>query len=778
MKLSTRFVVWGATLWCAAASATAAEPNQPLYRDASQPIEKRVEDLLGRMTLEEKVGQMNMPCVYESQLGKNIAEKTAAVQKFAAGTFIPGFGPGGGFFTLSNTILHEGTRQQAEFLNRLQQIAAGTRLGIPLLQSEEGTHGLMCPGGTIFPEGPALGSTWNLELLSRVYAAVAREARSIGVHQTFTLVVEPIRDPRLGRNEEAFSEDPWLCARIAEAIVRSAQGNNVAAPDKVVTGLCHYPGQSQPVSGLERGAMEVSERTLREVFLPPWQAGIQKCGALGVMATYPAIDGVPTHASEKLLTGILRQEFGFDGLVLSEGGGIGTLVYEGLAASQKEAGALALAAGLDVGISYESGFMQDLLASVREGKVPIGLVDRSVRRILKQKFRLGLFEKSLVDPQHAVQTVHRSEHQELSLEAARESIVLLKNEQGLLPLKKTVRSIAVIGPDADDSHSQLGDYVPPKILQHLVTVLEGIRQIVPAGTKVTYVKGCDVLASNLDEIAQAREAAANADVAIVVVGESNHWGENKPSTNGEGRDAATLELTGRQEELVKAVQAAGKPMVVVLINGRPLAVRWIAAHAAAIVEAWLPGEKGGQAVAEVLFGDVNPSGKLSVTVPRHAGQLPVYYNMKKSKRYWQRYGWGHAYVDMEPTPLYTFGHGLSYTRFEYSGLEFSAKEIGPADAIEVRLQVKNTGDRPGKETVQLYIEQLVSSVSTPVEQLRGFAKLALEPGESKNCCFKLGPDELAIYNRDLKRVVEPGRFRVMAGSSSGDIRLTGEFQVR
>jgi beta-glucosidase len=764
-------------LWSAGVTA-AGEGEKPVYRDATQPIAKRVEDLLGRMTLEEKVGQMNMPCVYVSQLGRSIPEKTAGVQSFAAGTSIAGFGPGGGFFTLPNTILHEGPRQQAEFLNRLQQIAAQTRLGIPLLQSEEGTHGLMCPGGTIFPEGPSLGSTWNLSLLGEVYTTVAREARAIGVHQTFTQVIEPIRDPRLGRNEEALGEDPYLCARIAEIMVRSEQGKDLAAPDKVVTGLCHYPGQSQPTSGLERGAMEISERALREVFLPPWQAGIQKCGGLGVMATYPAIDGMPTHASEKILTGILRQEFGFDGLVLSEGGGIGTLVYEGLAPTQKEAGALALAAGVDVGISYESGYMLDLLASVREGKVPASLVDRAVGRILKQKFRLGLFERPLVDPEHAVQTVHRAEHQDIALRAARESIVLLKNDKNLLPLKKTLRSIAVIGPNADDAHSQLGDYVPARIPQHIVTALEGIRQIVVPDTKVTYVKGCEVLGTNGDEIAKAKEAAANAEVAVVIVGEANHWGEGKPSTNGEGRDAATLELTGRQEELVEAVCATGTPTIVVLINGRPLAVRWIAEHVPAIVEAWLPGEKGGQALAEILFGDVNPSGRLSVTVPRHVGQLPVYYNFKKSKRYWLQVGRNNAYVDMESTPLYPFGFGLSYTKFQYSDLELGAEEIGPADGIEVRLRVKNVGDRPGKETVQLYVEDVISSVATPVKQLCGFAKLALEPGETKTCTLKVSPDDLALYDKDLKRVVEPGLFRLMVGSSSDDIRLRGEFQVK
>ena len=381
------------------------------YRNPQLSVDQRVADLLGRLTLEEKIGQMNMPCVYENGLGESIPAKMEAVKRFAAGTSIAGLGPGGGFFTLPNTILQEGPRQEASFLNTLQRIAIEqTRLGIPLLETEEGTHGLMCSGGTIFPEGPSLGSTWNMELLSTIYATAAREARGIGIHQIFTLVIEPIRDPRLGRNEEAFSEDPFLCSRIAEAIVRSAQGSDPSAPDKVVAGLCHYPGQSQPVSGFERGAMEISERMLREVFLPSWQAGIQGCGALGVMATYPAIDAVPTHASEKLLTRILRQELGFDGLVLSEGGGIGTLVYEGLAPTQKEAGQLALRAGVDVGISFESGYMLDMIASVREGKVSPQLVDRAVGRILKQKFRLGLFERPYVDVDRAVQVVHQSDH--------------------------------------------------------------------------------------------------------------------------------------------------------------------------------------------------------------------------------------------------------------------------------------------------------------------------------------------------------------------------------
>jgi len=721
------YVCWVASLLVSVLSIRA-QPASLRYQDRSLPIEQRIEDLLGRMTLEEKVGQMNMPCVYEEALGKTVPEKTAAVQRFAAGTYLQGFAPGGGFFTLPNTILHEGPRQQADFLNGLQKIALEqTRLAIPLLESEEGTHGLMCPGGTIFPEGPGLASTWNMNLFSNIYATVAREARAIGIHQTFTLVIEPIRDPRLGRNEEAFSEDPFLCSRIAEMIVRGEQGSDMSAQDKVVSGLCHYPGQSQPVSGFERGAMEISERTLREVFLPSWQMGIQRCGALGVMATYPAIDGIPTHASEKLLTRILRQEFGFDGLVLSEGGGIGTLVYEGLAATQKDAGALALAAGVDVGISYESGYMLDLLESVREGRVSTNLVDRAVRRILKQKFRLGLFEHPYVDPERAVRVVHQQPHQDLALQAARECIVLLKNDHDFLPLAKNLNSIAVIGPNADEPRNQLGDYVPNGIPQHVITVLEGIQRAVSPDTKVTYVRGCEVIGPGIEEIAQVKAAAAKSQVAIVVVGENERRAPLRTATDGEGFDAATLELTGAQEELVEAVQSTGTPTIVVLINGRPLATRWIAEYVPGVVEAWLPGEKGGQALAEVIFGDVNPSGRLPVTIPRHVGQLPVYYNFKRSKEYWVKSGWGHPYVDLEPTPLYTFGYGLSYTRFSYASLRLSAMDIHPTESVEVSLEVRNTGSRAGAEVVQLYLQDVISSVSRPVKELRGFSKIGLQP---------------------------------------------------
>ncbi|MBN1507989.1 MAG: glycoside hydrolase family 3 C-terminal domain-containing protein [Sedimentisphaerales bacterium] len=755
-----------------------AQADSLLYRDATQPVESRVQDLLHRMTLAEKVGQINMPCVYVGGLGRDVAGKTEGCKKFTLGQLEPGVGPAGGFFTMANTILLEGPGQQVAFFNELQQMAIQqTRLGVPLLQTEEGTHGLMCSLGTIFPEGPGLGSMWNLDLVRQIYAAAAREARSVGIHQLCTLVVEPIRDPRLGRNQEAYGEDPFFCGCMARTIVEAVQGDDIRSPEHVVAVLCHYPGQSQPVSGFERGAMEISERTLREVFLVPWVAGIKIAGALGVMATYPTIDGTPVHASEWILTKILREELGFQGLVLSEGSGIETIIYEHLARDYKDAGVIALKAGVDVGISYESAYMRDMIESVEQGLVPESLLDRTVARILRMKFRLGLFESPYVDATRAKQVVHNAKHQDVALQAARESIVLLRNEGNVLPLSKDVESIAVIGPNADHAKNQLGDYVSRAILQDIMTVLDGIRKTVSPRTKVEYVKGCDVVGTGNNEIDEAREAARRAKVAIVVVGE-NEWGSpNKTGTDGEGYDAATLELTGLQLDLVKAVHETGTPTVVVLINGRPLAIRWVAENVPAVVEAWLPGEKGGQAVAEVLFGDHNPSGRLTVTVPRHAGQLPVYYNCKPSKAHWVEHGWGKPYVDMNPTPLYEFGHGLSYTKFQYSNLKIEPRNPGIGGSVHVSVDIENTGDRPGSEVVQLYIDDPISSVVTPVKQLRGFEKVLLAPGESKTVRFVLTPEHLALLNRYLEWVVEPGEFRVMVGRSSKDIRLTGTFEV-
>ena len=756
----------------------------PLYLEPNQPVERRIDDLLARMTLKEKVGQLNLPCVYVDELGKDIPTKLAACKRFAAGTYTDEIGPGSGFFTLADTILHEGTLQQANYFNDLQKIAlTQTRLKIPLLEDEEGTHGAMFSGATVFPEGLSIGSTFDPDLVKSVYSAAAQEARAVGIHMLSTLVMELDRDPRMGRNAEAYTEDPYLYSRLAESIVQGTQGDDVNAPDKVEAVLTDFPTQSEPVSGLERGAIELSERMLREDFLPPWKAGITKSGALGVMAGYPEIDDEPAHGSRKWMTEVLRQELGFQGLVESEGNGFATLIDEGIVATQKEAGALALRAGVDLNITYEPAYMAPLVQNVDEGRVPVSLVDLSVRRVLREKFRLGLFEHPYVDPQQALKIVHSQPHQDLALVAAREGIVLLKNEQNLLPLKKNLKSIAVIGPDADNTLNQLGDYTAKKVTQPVVTILQGIKQKVGPQTKVLYAKGSNVLGDDKSGFREAVQAAKGADLAVVVVGEqfgSDTDYKERIATDGEGSDVASLDLTGVQEELVQAVSATGTPVVVVLINGRPLSVRWEAAHVPALVEAWEPGELGGTAVADVLFGDYNPSGRLAITIPRSAAQLPAYYDCKPSKVFWVEKGWSrnHGYVDMPSSPLYPFGYGLSYTQFQYSNLVVDSPQIRPGANAQVHVQVKNVGSRPGVETAQLYLHERFAPVSTAIKQLHGFQRVALDAGESKTVSFTLTPEDLMLLGLDMHWSVVPGTFDIMVGSSSADIPLKATLEVQ
>jgi beta-glucosidase len=752
----------------------------PIYLDASQPIERRVDDLLGRMTLKEKAGQLNLPAVYVEGLGKTNAEKTEACKRFAAGTYNSQIGPGCGFFSLANTILHASARQQAEFFNALQKIALNqTRLKIPLLEDEEGTHGAMFPGATVFPEGLAIGSTFDMDLVRAIYAADAREARAVGIHVLSTLVLELDRDPRMGRNEEAYTEDPYLGSRIAESIVQGAQGSDLSAPDKAIALMTDFPTQSEPVSGLERGAIELSERYVRENILPPWIAAF-KAGALGVMAGYPEIEDVPAHASEKWMTKILRDELGFKGIVESEGDGFGTLVYENIVPTQKEAGALALRAGVDLDITYEPAYMKPLIENVEEGRVPEALVDRAVRRVLEQKFRLGLFEHPYVDPENAAQVMHSKEHQDLALRSAQEGIVLLRNEHNLLPLKKTLKTIAVIGPNADNGPNQLGDYSPLEVPQHVSTVLDGIKAKVSPATRVVYVKGCGVTGEDKSIFEKAVEAAKAADVAVVVVGENTQF-QPARGTDGEGQDVASLDLSGLQEDLVRAVAATGTPTALVLINGRPLSIRWEAAHLPAIVEAWNPGERGGEAVADLLFGDYNPSGRLAITIPRSVGQLPAYYNFKPSKSYWIDHGWTNekGYADLLGSPLYPFGYGLSYTDFRYSNLRIDPARMGGSSELHTRVSVdiENTGRRAGMETVQLYLHERFAPVSTPVKQLRGFQRVALNPGERKTVTFTLSYEDFKLLGQDMHWVVVPGTFDIMIGKSSADIALRGTVEV-
>ena len=753
-------------------------PELPIYQNPVYSIDQRVEDLLSRMTLEEKLGQLELAfgvLTKKDSANRIEGSKVLIDSKFInkiEGKYAANTGPAGGFWAPSRFLSKFGIREITEYHNLLQKTAVeNTRLKIPLLFMEEGVHGMITPGATVFPEGLALGSTWNMDLIGRVYSDVAKEARTSGIHFVGTIVIEPNRDPRLGRNMEGFSEDIFMCSRIAETIVRNMQGEDLTAYNKAIPILSHFPGQSQPISGLERGEMEISERIVREVFLPPWVSAIKKANALGLMATYATIDNEGTHGSVKLLTEILREELGFEGLVISEGGGLGILRYEKMVPTMKEATEKCIKAGVDANIWDGEGY--NLWDNIQEGKVSIETVERSVRRILKVKFLLGLFNNPYVDVDKAVKENNTKESRELALQAAREGIVLLKNEKNLLPLDKNIKSIAVIGPNADAERNQLGDYLTrTKVTQEVVSVLEGIRNKVSAQTKITYVKGCEILGTEHNEIKKAAAAAKNADVAIVVVG------ENGELTNGEAHDIADLDLTGYQEELLKAVYATGTPTIAVLINGRPLTIRWTAENIPVIVEAWMCGEEGGNAIADVIFGNYNPSGRLAITIPRHSGQLPVYYNYKTSKDYWIRVR-NKKYSDgMSMEPQFEFGFGLSYTSFEYSNIQITPKETGPDGKIYVSVDVKNAGKREGDEVVQLYIDDVISSLSTPVKELRGFEKINLAPGEKKTVKFTLSSEHLSFFDKNLKPVVEPGTFKVMVGSSSKDIRLDGEFEVK
>ncbi len=755
--------------------------SKPLYLDPGQPTDVRVDDLMKRMTLKEKIGQLNLPCAYVDELGKTPEEKIAAARKFAAGTYTEEIGPGAGFFTLNDTLKQTDLAKEVNLFNELQKTAlTQTRLRIPLLEDEEGTHGAMYPGATIFPEGLSIGSTFDMPLVNRIYSVAAQEARAVGIHVLSTLVLELDRDPRMGRNMEAYTEDPYLYANIAKNIVRGAQGWNIDAPDKVVALMTDFPTQSVPASGMERGAIEISERALRETFLAPWVSAFN-AGALGVMAGYPEIDDIPEHSSEKWNTDILRHELGFKGVVESEGGGFDSIVYEDVAPDQKQAGEMALRAGVDLDITYEPAYMGPLVQAVEDGEVPEALVDRAVRRVLELKFRLGLFEHPYVDLAHAQQVVHSQEHQQLALQVARESIVLLKNDHSVLPLKKDLNAIAVIGPDANDGWSELGDYSPQAVPQPISTILEGIKQKVSAHTQVLYAKGCDVIGGSEDGFAEAVQDAKRAQVAVVVVGEAPRNGEDTPHpTDGEGYDVARLNLTGHQEDLVKAIQATGTPVVLVLVNGRPLAIPWEAEHVPGIVEAWEPGERGGEAVADVLFGDYNPSGRLPITVPRDSGQLPVYYDYKPSKEYWVHRAWSRdgGYVDMPGTPLYPFGFGLSYTQFRYSNLRLDTNQISVGGKVRASIDVENTGRRAGTQVVEMYLHEHYAPVSLPVERMRGFERVTLNPGETKTVTMTIRPADMMLLDRDMLWRVAPGTFDVMIGNSAEDIVLKTSFDVK
>lgn len=846
------------------------------YLNANLSLEKRIKDLLARMTLEEKIGQLQ--CEIGEVEGKNIiAEK--------------------GIGNLAVTLRPYEARQAAEKANRIQRLALEkTRLGIPIIIHDEALHGIVGNKGTSFPQAIGLAATWDTDLMEKVAAAIGKETRSRGIHQVLSPVVNIARDVRWGRVEETYGEDPYLTSRMGVSFCKSIEKEGVITTPK------HYAANVGD-GGRDSNVIHFSERLLREIYFPAFKACFQEAGAQSVMAAYNSLEGIPCSANKWLLTDVLKKEWGFKGFVVSDyGSASGIYSAHHTAATKKEAAKQAIEAGLDVELPGIDIYGEPLLQAAKEGLVSESTIDEAASRVLRAKFRLGLFEKREADPEYAEKINDSAEHRQLARQAAQEAIVLLKNQDNFLPLRKDIKSIAVIGPNADAA--RLGGY--SGFGMKVVTVLEGIKNKVSPAAKVHYAQGCQLEWTALPPIAAENLVPAGAKAGMhglkaeyfnnmtltgtpaltridkqvnfnwesgspdpkinsdqfsarwtgkLVPSETNiyqlsittddglhfyldgkllvdkwydrgptsdyislkleaghpydilieyyengggavaHFGWNlKPRedigiqeavsaaknseaaiivtgiSEGEGRDRSKLELPGLQEELIKAVSKTGVPTVVVLINGSAVTMaNWID-KATAIVEAWYPGEEGGNAIADVLFGDFNPGGRLPITFPQSVGQCPLYNNYKPTGR-------GYDYVDLSGKPLFPFGYGLSYTKFDYSNLQITPQKINQKDEVRVSVDIQNTGERKGDEVVQLYLHDPVSFPARPVRELKGFKRITLEPKEKKTVTFVLTPEQISFLDIKLKSVVEPGTFEVMVGSSSEDIRLKGTFEV-
>ncbi len=722
-----------------------------------------VKDLLAQMTLEEKVAQLGSVGVRDlMEDGKFSLEK--AQQILANGI---------GQITRPAGWSDLPPKEAAALVNEIQRfLVEKTRLRIPAIMHEECLTGLMARGGTTFPQAIGLASTWAPDLIERMTTVIRREMRAVGAHQGLSPVLDVLRDPRWGRTEETYGEDHYLVASMGVAYIRGLQGDDLR--QGIVATAKHFAAHGFPEGGRNCAPVHVGPREFREVFLFPFEAAVRVAKVQSIMNAYHDLDGIPCAASRQLLTDILRGEWGFDGIVVSDYAAVHMLkTVHHVAADELEAACLALEAGIDIELPATHCYAH-LVEAVRQGRISETVIDQAVLRVLTVKERLGLFDNPFVDPEAAAQIVHAPEHRALSLEIARKSIVLLKNEGNLLPLRKDVGTIAVLGPNADAPLHMLGDYTYAAHLNlkepdvPITTVLAGIKAKVSPNTKVLYAKGCEVIGGTDEGIPEAVEMAKQADVVVLVVGDRPGLFRND-ATSGEGCDRADLRLPGLQETLVRAVLETGKPVVLVLINGRPVALGDLADRIPAIVEAWLPGEEGGTAVADVLFGDVNPGGKLPITVPRSVGQVPLNYNRAPISH--------RDYVDLPATPLFPFGHGLSYTQFEYSDLVIEPTQVPPAGTVRISVTVKNVGDREGDEVVQLYVRDPVASRVRPVKELKGFKRITLQPGEAKRVTFHLSMDQLAFYDHAMRLIVEPGTVEVMVGSSSEDIRLKGSFEI-
>jgi len=746
-----------------------------LYKDPTQPSEQRVTSLLAQMTLDEKLAQVQ--CIWLQK--SNFLDSMAAFQPDSAAIYLkngigqigrPSEGPDGGGGDGRNA------RQMAEFTNTVQKwVKENTRLGIPVLFHEECLHGHAAKDGTSFPQPIAIASAFNRELTEAIYTVTAREAKVRGTNLALSPVVDIVRDPRWGRTEETFGEDAYLAGEMGLAAVRGFQGrSDTIKGDHLMVTLKHMTGHGQPEGGMNIAPANISERVIREAFLPPFKKCIQEGYAKNVMASYNEIDGVPSHASKWLLQDILRGEWGFDGVVVSDYFAIRELHgRHAVAKDLKEAAKIAMETGVDIELPDPECYLylKELFTS---GELDIKVLDIAVSRILKQKFDIGLFENAMVDPARAETEVGKAANAQLALKAAEESIILLKNDKNIVPINTDkYKTIAVIGPNADAE--LLGGY--SDVPKYFTTILEGIRAKVGDKVNVVYADGGAFTepgswyedevkrtnkAKERQAIERARQVAVNADLIILAVG-GNELTSREGWAEGHLGDRDNLTMVGVQDELVNTMAFTNKPMVTFLLNGRPLNINNVVSKSRAVFEGWYLGQETGAAVANVLFGDVNPSGKLPITIPRNVGQIPAFYNYKPTAH--------RGYLFTENDGLYAFGYGLSYTTFDISEPVLVKDTISTLETATVKVTVSNTGQRAGQEVVQFYIRDIHSSVTRPIKELKGFEKVALAPGESKEVSFEIGEEALALWDIDMNYTIETGDFEIMVGSSSRDTDL-------
>ncbi|MFA7420778.1 MAG: glycoside hydrolase family 3 N-terminal domain-containing protein [Melioribacteraceae bacterium] len=725
------------------------------YQDANLPVEKRITDLLQRMTVDEKIQQLDM------YWGKEVANMDgSSVVSFSQQKVEEVFG------TTGIGSIHDFYPISAKITNEIQKYAIEkTRLGIPIMVIEEGLHGYAGKGSTVFPIPLQMSSMWDTSLVHKIGKVIATEARAHGIHMILGPVLDMARDPRWGRVEETYGEDPYLDALCGVAMVKGLQGKSLASSDAVIAEPKHFGVHSIPEAGCNISPVSIGEREARSSFLYVFEKAIRDGGAMGIMAAYHELDGIPCVTNKWLLTDVLRNEWGFKGFVLSDLGAIRmSLESHKVAVDTSDALTQTLKAGLNMQF-YDfdhKGFSKGIKNAVEKKMLSQKELDNSISDILRVKFLLGLFDKPYSDTTLIAKVLHTEENQKLALKAAQEGIVLLKNEKNTLPINKDVKSIAVVGPLAVSEY--MGGYTNADAKG--ISILEGLKQRTGNTIQVNYEAGYtrDSSKSSEEYRNKAEELVKKSDMTIVVLGE-------EPNVIGEGKDRESLDLDKEQDELIQSLHKTGKPIVVILFNGRPLSICWIADNIPAIVEGWFAGEKGGLAIADILLGKINPSGKLPITFPRSAGQIPFYYNRKPTAK--------HKYVDnpIINKPLFCFGHGLSYTNFEYSDMQISPLKIPINGKADISITIKNTGKVKGTEVVQLYVRDMIGSVATPVLSLKGFNRITLDPGEIGTVNYQVGAEELSLWNRLMKRVVEPGEFSIMIGSSSEDIRQKSSLWV-